>query len=113
MRGEQRWTPGSPGKLLGGGPHRLSRRPGSALERRGTEGLPLFSHTGPPAKALQVGPSHTTCAAQWEGSRGARLGGGLQHQAADNNSKCTAADVYRELSQVSGPLLSLYIKALF
>lgn len=113
MREEQCWIPGSPGRLLGGGPHRLSRRPGLALERRGMEGLPLFSHGGQWAKALQVGLSHTICAAQGEGSRGARLGGGLQHQAEDNNSKSTTADVYRELSQVSGPVLSLYIKDLF
>ena len=81
VREEQCWTPGSTGRLLGGGPHRLSRRPGLALERRGMEGLPLFSHGGQRAKALQVGLSHTIVqpsergagGPNWEGASSIRL----------------------------------------
>ena len=55
-----------------------------------------------------MGLSHTTGAAQWKGSSGARVGRGLPYQAEDNNSKITTADVHQELSGVSGPVPSLY-----
>ena len=113
VREEQCWTPGSPGRLLGGGPHRLSRRPGLALERRGMEVLLLFSHGGQRAKALQVGLSHTIVQPSERGAGGPNWEGASSIRLEDNNSKSTAADVYRELSQVSGPVLSLYIKDLF
>lgn len=38
---------------------------------------------------------------------------GLQYQAEDNISKTTTAGIYQEVSQMSGPVPSLYIQDLF